>query len=129
VTEANAETLAKIAPRMQAAQNIWFASVRPDGRPHLVPIWFVWHEGKVWISTGAGSRKDKNIQQNPHVSVSLEGGTNPVVIEGLARQENDPAIRDQLAPVFMHKYEWDFRTDDEYGMLISVTPTKILFGA
>jgi PPOX class probable F420-dependent enzyme len=129
MAEITSESLAKIAAQMQDAKNIWFASVRPDGRPHLVPIWFVWHEGKVWISTGVGSRKDKNIQQNPHVSVSLEDGTNPVVIEGEARQETDLTIRDQLAPLFMEKYEWDFRTDSEYGMLISVTPMKILFGA
>jgi PPOX class probable F420-dependent enzyme len=121
--------LEKIAARLEGPQNIWFASVRPDGRPHLVPIWFVWHDGKAWISTGNGSRKHRNIQKNPHVSISLEDGTNPLVIEGTAHEETDAAVRDTLAPLFQKKYEWDFRTDDEYGMLISVTPEKILLGA
>lgn len=118
----------RITPRLEAAPNIWLATVRPNGRPHLIPIWFVWLDGKVWISTGDGSRKHLNIRHNPHVSVSLEDGTNPLVLEGTAREETDPAVRDQLAPHFLKKYEWDFRKDDEYGMLISVTPLKMLLG-
>jgi F420H(2)-dependent biliverdin reductase len=123
------ETLAAITPRLDAAQNIWLASVRPDSSPHLIPIWFVWHDNKVWISTGNESRKHKNIQQNPRVSVSLEDGTHPLVLEGTAREENSAATRDELAPHFHKKYEWDFRTDDDYGMLISITPIKVLLGA
>ena len=125
----DAAALEKIASRLEGAQNIWFASVRPDGRPHLVPIWFVWHDGMAWISTGNGSRKHRNIKANPQVSISLEDGTNPLVIEGTAREEIDAAIRDTLAPLFEKKYEWDFRSDDEYGMLISVIPVNILLGA
>jgi general stress protein 26 len=125
----DAAALEKIATRLEDAQNIWFVSARPDGRPHLVPIWSVWHDGKVWISTGDGSRKHRNIQKNPHVSISLEDGTNPLVIEGMAREESTSMVRDTLAPLFQKKYDWDFRTDDEYGMLISVTPQKILLGA
>src|SRR5688500_15110433 len=110
----DAAALEKVAARLEGPQNIWFASVRPDGRPHLIPIWFVWHDGKAWISTGDGSRKHRNIQKNPHVSISLEDGTNPLVIEGTAREERDASVRDTLAPLFQKKYEWDFRTDDEY---------------
>jgi F420H(2)-dependent biliverdin reductase len=129
MTPIDAAALEKIMPRLESATNIWFASVRPDGRPHLVPIWFVWHDGKAWISTGNGSRKHRNIQTNAYVSISLEDGTNPLVIEGTAREETTVSVRDMLAPLFQKKYEWDFRSDDEYGMLISVTPVNILLGA
>ncbi len=121
--------LAKIAPRMEQARNIWLASVRADGRPHLVPIWFVWHQSKVWICTGNGSQKHVNIRRNPRVSVALEDGSDPVVIEGTATIHEDAATRDALAPVFQAKYDWDFRTDGEYGTaLIDITPTKLLLG-
>jgi PPOX class probable F420-dependent enzyme len=129
MTDVTPETLSAISPRLEAAQNIWLASVRPDSSPHLIPIWFVWHDNKLWISTGDGSRKHKNIQQNPRVSVSLEDASHPLVIEGTAREETAAATRDALAPHFHTKYEWDFRTDSDYGMLISITPTKILLGA
>ena len=35
--------------KLETERNIWLASVRPDGRPHLVPLWFVWCHGKVYI--------------------------------------------------------------------------------
>jgi len=29
--------------RLQSDANLWLATVRPDGRPHLAPVWFVFH--------------------------------------------------------------------------------------
>jgi PPOX class probable F420-dependent enzyme len=120
--------LARIAPRLESERNIWIATVRADGRPHLVPVWFVWQEGKVWIATGEGSQKHANIKHEPCVSLALEDGTNAVVIEGRAAGQNDPASRDRLAPAFVEKYEWDFRADAEYGFLIAITPLRLLMG-
>ncbi len=39
--------------RVHTDKNIWLATVRPDGRPHLTPIWFVFHDAKFWVCTGA----------------------------------------------------------------------------
>lgn len=128
MTSLSSDTLASIAPRLEGENNIWLATVRDDGRPHLVPIWFVWQEEKVWIATGEGSQKHANIRRDPRVCLALEDGSNPLVIEGLAAGQTDPAIRDRLAPVFVEKYEWDFRTDDEYGFLIAITPQRLLLG-
>jgi hypothetical protein len=33
---------AHIDARLRHEPIIWLSSVRPDGRPHLVPIWFLW---------------------------------------------------------------------------------------
>lgn len=32
------ERLKKVAPRLEKEANVWLATVRPDGRPHLIPI-------------------------------------------------------------------------------------------
>ncbi len=101
--------------------------MRADGRPHLIPIWFVWHEGKVWICTPKDSQKVININKNPQVAVALEEGTHPVILEGTAVLREEASMRDALAPVFERKYEWDFRTDDEADYhLVEITPSKIL---
>src|SRR5574340_1532082 len=131
MAELDAEMLGKFAPRVGQAQNIWLATVREDGRPHLVPIWFVWHDGKVWISTGRNSQKRKNIEHNPNVCVSLEDGTDPIVLEGTAQVYDDEAVRDTLAPHFFAKYEWDMHiaplwySTPFYAILRAVPP---LFG-
>ena len=69
-----------------AEKNVWLATVRPDGRPHLVPIWFVVAEGGQWyVCTAPGSVKARNLHRNPKVALALEDGSNPYVIEGEAR--------------------------------------------
>jgi len=121
------DKLANAEPRLLEAQNIWLATVRADGRPHLIPIWFVWHEGKIWISMGRGTQKHRNLQKNDQVALSLEDGLHPVIFEGTAVESDDPTNRDTMAPRFKKKYDWDFRTDDEADwLLIAVTPHKIL---
>lgn len=121
--------LEKAEPRLSSGRerNIWFGSVRSDGRPHLVPIWFVWHERKIWIAMGSDTQKHVNITRNPKVALALEDGVKPVIVEGEARVESDDALRDTLAEAFIYKYDWDFRTDtDENWLLVSVAPGKIL---
>jgi PPOX class probable F420-dependent enzyme len=121
--------LKKAEPRLSsgAARNVWFGSVRADGRPHLVPIWFVWHERKLWVCIGKGTQKHVNVTRNANVALSLEDGVKPVIVEGVARVEAEEALRDKLAETFIYKYDWDFRTDtDEDWLLVSVEPQKIL---
>ena len=72
------------AERMAAAKNYWIVSVRPDGRPHAMPVWGVAFDDTVYFSTGHGSRKALNLANNPAVVVHLESGDETVVLEGTA---------------------------------------------
>jgi PPOX class probable F420-dependent enzyme len=120
-------SLEKVASRLEKEQNIWLSTIRADCRPHLVPIWFVWHAGRVWISTPRGTQKHVNILRNPQVCVALEDGNSPVIFEGTAQEDNDPATRAALNPVFISKYDWDMVNDrDADYLLIAITPTKML---
>src|SRR5512140_2813390 len=71
--------------RLSGERNIWIATVRPDGRPHLVPVWFSWVEKKIYVCTEPGSVKGRNLRINTRVALALEGGTHPVISEGLAQ--------------------------------------------
>ena len=127
MAEIDKAKLEKALPRLEADKNIWLATVRADGRPHLIPIWYVWLDDIIWIATGRGTQKHFNIQHNPKVAISLEDGVKPVIIEGTAADADTPENREMLAPHFKHKYDWDFRTDsDEDWMLITITPAKLL---
>ena len=37
--------------RLRTDQIAWLGTVRPDGRPHLVPIWFLWDGESVLFFT------------------------------------------------------------------------------
>jgi PPOX class probable F420-dependent enzyme len=113
----------KVEQRLQTEQNLWLATVRPDGSPHLVPIWFVWVAGKIYLCTEAASVKVRNLQLNPRVSIALEDGNHPIVIEGLA-QPIGVAPQPVMA-AFQKKYDWDITTDDTYTQVIEIEPKRI----
>lgn len=69
----------------------WLATVRPDGRPHVMPIWAVWLGDGVAFSTSGESRKAKNIARDAHCSVIPERGVESVIVEGVV--ETLPAER------------------------------------
>lgn len=112
-------------PRLFSERNIWLATTRPNGKPHLVPIWFVWVRERFYICTADSSVKVKNIVANPRASVALEDGNQPIIAEGRAAMLPRPHPDDVVAE-FKRKYDWDISTDGSYTALIEVTPEKWL---
>jgi PPOX class probable F420-dependent enzyme len=115
----------RAAARLGAEANIWLASVRPDGRPHLVPIWFVWSGGQIYLCMQAASVKARNMQHSPRVALALESGSDPLVIEGEAAVVARP-WPDSVVASFLAKYNWQITDDAEYDALIAVRPRKWL---
>jgi F420H(2)-dependent biliverdin reductase len=113
----------KVERRLQTEQNLWLATVRSDGSPHLVPIWFVWVTGKIYLCTGADSVKVRNLSQNPRVSIALEDGRKPIVLEGLAKPIG--AVPTAVSEAFKKKYDWDISTDGEYNQVVEIEPKRI----
>lgn len=118
--------------RLELERNCWLATVRPDGRAHLSPIWFVWLDGAFWMCCDPRAVKARNIVVNDSVSVSLESGNDPVVAEGRAVLHERP-FPATVAAAFLAKFEWDISgdtpdPDGDYGTLIEVRPTRWLMG-
>jgi hypothetical protein len=111
--------------RLRDEQNIWFASTRPDGRPHLVPIWFVFVDGRFYVCTTDASVKVRNIRAGSSVTVSLERGDQPVIAEGHGKVLHRPYPA-RVADEFARKFEWDLDAEPEYDALVEVTPTRWL---
>lgn len=115
-----------IEARLGREATIWLATVRGDGRPHLVPLWFIWLDGHIFICTGSGTQKFTNMYNNQNVALALSDPVNVIMIEGEAHTADRSRI-DSLAEHFFHKYEWDFRYDKTADWrLIDITPYKIL---
>jgi hypothetical protein len=71
--------------RLKSSRNYWLVSTWPDGRPHAMPVWGMWHEDEFWFSSSKPSRKARNLAANPRCVVTTEDAENPVVVEGAAR--------------------------------------------
>ena len=87
---------------------IWLGTTRPEGRPHHVPVWFLWSDPQVLIFSMAGTQKLRNIDRMPAVTLSLDtadSGRDIVMAEGRAELVDDmaPPVPSML-PAFEEKY-------------------------
>lgn len=113
------------ARRVAQERNLWLATVRPDGRPHLVPIWYVEVGGAWYICTESQSVKARNLQAEPRCSWSLENGDSPLVIEGRAQPvKPSPAV----IAAFRAKFDWDIENDPDNDLLFELSPIRKVMG-
>ena len=59
------------------------ASNGHDGFPHLMPLWFVVRDGRIWAWTYARSQKVKNLERDPRATLQLETGTEYQELRGV----------------------------------------------
>jgi PPOX class probable F420-dependent enzyme len=63
------------------------ATVRPDGRPHVAPVWFDLDGDHLVFMTGRDTVKGRNLLRDPRVMLSVDDERPPfafVLIEGVA---------------------------------------------
>ena len=115
---------------------VWLSSVRPDGRPHVVPIWFSWDGGQVLIASKPNAQKIRNLRANPTVMLALgeaEDDFDVGLLEGRAELLQEPAAavlpashmakyRRQMAAISLSKDEF-LAT---YSQVIRIVPTRFL---
>ena len=90
--------------RLERARNYWIATSRPDGRPHLMPVWGVWVEGALYFGTDRGSRKARNVAANPAMAVHVDIEDDAVILEGDAREVTGKATLDAVDRAYLKKY-------------------------
>jgi len=78
----------------------WLATVRPDGRPHVMPLGTLWVDGALYFNAGATTRKAMNIAQNPHCVITVATHDFDLVVEGTAVKVTDPAKAERIAEAF-----------------------------
>jgi hypothetical protein len=116
----------------------FLATTRPDGRPHVAAVGALWDDGKVYFTSGAGTRKSRNLAEiaNCVISMSLPGID--LVIEGTAARMTDDKTLQRLAKryadqgwpatvkdgAFTHEYSAPSAGPPPWG-LYAVTPTTV----
>jgi hypothetical protein len=80
--------------------SFWLATVRPDGRPHVAAVGALWVDGKFYMTSGAGTRKSRNLAQNPNCVISASLGDIDVVVEGTAARVTDGPTLTRIAGLY-----------------------------
>jgi len=103
--------------RLERSRNYFVATVRPDGRPHCMPVWGTWIDNRFMFSTDANSRKARNLEQTPECVVTTEGAREAVIVEGRAREERDEELLARWRTAYQEKYGWAMDSSGAYTVL------------
>jgi hypothetical protein len=98
------------AERLKKSRQYWIATTRVDGAPHLMIIWGLWFADSFWFSTGAASRKARNLAANPKCVIGTDDAAKAVILEGTVESvDTQDADFEKFAKAYRKKYAWDVR--------------------
>ncbi|HVL88925.1 MAG TPA: pyridoxamine 5'-phosphate oxidase family protein [Actinomycetota bacterium] len=102
-------TLAEIDEVLAAERTARVATVSPDGWPHVIPMWFVWRDGTIYINSLIRSRRTRDVEHGSPSSVCVDAGVNygelrGVVLYGRFENADDDAEIDAIRAEFGRKY-------------------------
>jgi PPOX class probable F420-dependent enzyme len=127
---------ARIDRLLRSEPVVWMSTVRPDGSPHLIPIWFSWDGEAILIASKPAAQKVRNIRANPVVMLALgqpDEDFDVGLLEGRAELVDMPAA-DLLPASHLAKYRAAMAsiglTPEEfletYTQVIRIVPTRYL---
>jgi PPOX class probable F420-dependent enzyme len=59
---------------LDAERTVVCATNGPRGWPHLMPLWYVVRDGRLWAWTYAKSQKVRNLERDPRATLQVEAG-------------------------------------------------------
>jgi PPOX class probable F420-dependent enzyme len=92
--------------RLHEEKIVWLTTVRSDGLPQPVPVWFLWQDGRFLIYSEPETKKIRNIANNPRVAINLNSdlwGDHVVVITGMASVDANATPANKI-PAYVEKY-------------------------
>ncbi len=111
------------------------ATLRPDGSPHVTPVWHHFDGERVIVVCEQSAVKLRNLRRDPRVSICIANDEEPyryVLVDGTAAISEDriPELVHSMAVRYMGQEEGERYTDRVLEELrfsvITITPTKVL---
>ncbi len=78
----------------------WLATTNPDGSPHVMPLGVFWVDGAFYFNAGPGTRKARNLANDPRCVITVATHPFDLVVEGEAVKVTDDAELRRIADVF-----------------------------
>ena len=89
----------------------FLSTVRPDGRPHVAGIGAVWFDGMFYFTSGARTRKSRNLAENAACVIAVKLPDIDLVVEGTATKVTDRSTLERLAERY-HAAGWPATVKD-----------------
>jgi nitroimidazol reductase NimA-like FMN-containing flavoprotein (pyridoxamine 5'-phosphate oxidase superfamily) len=135
------KSLTEVQSFMDRGRLASFATVGPDNEPHVVPVFFTYDDGRVYIQTDRSTVKVRNLIRNSNVAVAVYNfpyGEEAVIIRGKGRiiDGDEDFIRRTQDHIEKYRLKLDKRGKDSLGKplfdkkvrcVIEVIPKRIIF--
>lgn len=109
-------------------------------QPHVVPVWYLWDENSIWISSFKSTRKITELKANPRISIVIDTDSpghpaQAVIFEGVAEIVLDPSLGIEIGTRVYTRYlgeagaqaeEPQSWLHDSDHLLIRLKPMKII---
>ncbi len=130
---------AQVEEFLQVPRFAVFGTIRGNGAPQLTPVWYLYENGRVYVSMSVNSAKYRNLSRNPRVCICIAGqhpDARAVMIHGAAELiPEESAWSDDIHWRLTRRY-YDSDEEarafigsipiDEKSALVAVTPEKII---
>jgi hypothetical protein len=118
------ERVRHVVRRLAAEVDLWVATASAEGDPYLIPLSFLWHDGRIVMATSERTATVRNLRRGGQVRLSLDGLRDVVLIDGDVEFLPAGAVDRAVGDAYASHTGWDPRPDDANTWLV-VTPTRI----
>ncbi|MEA2650962.1 MAG: hypothetical protein QOI85_683 [Chloroflexota bacterium] len=136
MTRAIGQHRVPIEERLRTEPTVWLSTTRPDGRPHVVPVWFNWDGSVFDLFSKPNAQKVRNLREHPHVMLAVGQPAEEwdvELVEGTAAVMANPTA-EVIHPTMFEKYAHLMARpalDTEsfvstYSQPVRITPTRFL---
>jgi PPOX class probable F420-dependent enzyme len=107
------------------------ATLMPDGRPQVTPVWCDYDGREILINTAVGRQKDRNLQRDGRVALSILDPDNPyryLEVRGQVTERTEQgadAHIDKMAKKYLGKDAYPWRSPGEQRVLYRVRPEHV----
>ncbi len=132
------KTRRQVKEFMDREQLASFATVDSENRPHVVPVFFTYDDGKVYVQTSRESVKARNLARNKNVALAVYSQEEAVIIMGGGRilEDDEEFVKRTRDHIGKYRLKLDEHSRDSLGIplfdrrtrcIVEVAPKRTIF--
>lgn len=106
------------------------ATLMPDGRPQVTPVWCDYDGRHVIVNSAKGRQKDRNMRRDARVSLAIIDPDNPyryLEVRGRVAEiteDGADAHIDRMAKKYLGQDKYPYRSPEEVRVLYKIEPER-----